>query len=201
MINSQICSEPRLRKAQFVTLTAALLVVLAGDPSRLAAQVPSTRLVHVTVTDRFGRFVTGLEQKRFEVVEGGVLCPITKFSGADSPMMLVIVSEKSVSEVSALIRPEDELIQARSFPDAIRRLSASKKPRKIILTTVTLSTKAVPDDIQVLETTPANLFSAVDELVRLHEYLLWVMSSTPSANLNVVLKPPPGLPPLSLTWN
>jgi hypothetical protein len=61
--------------------------------------------------------------------------------------------------------------------------------------------EVAPEDIQVLHTTRANVSNAVDELDRLHQYLLWVKSSTPSTNLNVVLKQHPDLPPLRLTWN
>lgn len=179
---------------------SALAVILTVGAACLSAQVPSTRLVHVAVTDRLGRAVIGLEQERFEVVENGVRCAITDFSGADSPMMLVIVSEMPLPGGAAFIRPEDELIQTESFSDALRQLSASKKPRKVILTTIASGTEAIPSGIQVLQTTPANLSNPVRELDDLNKYLLWVKSSAPSANLEVVLTEPPGLPPLRLTW-
>lgn len=203
-VNSQteMRSELRFRTSLLaaVLIGCALPVVLTLVPSRLSAQVSSKRLLHVTVTDQFGRYIVGLEQENFEVLENGVLCPVTNFSVADSPMMILIVSQTPLRGIGALIRPEDDLIQTRSIPDALRQLSASTKPRKVILTTITSSTDAIPDGIQVLQTAPASVSNAVDKLVGLPQYLLWVKSSIPSASVNIVLKPPPGLPPLRLKW-
>ena len=202
----EMLGELRFRTPRVAALPAAvfvgsaLAIVLTVGAPCLSAQVPSTRLVYVTVTDRLGRAVIGLEQERFGVVENGVRCAITDFSGADSPMTLVIVSETPLPGAAPFIRPEDELIQTQSFSDALRQLSASKKPRKVILTTIASGIEAIPSGIQLLPTTPANLSNPVGELDDLHKYLLWVRSSTPSANLEVVLTEPPGLPPLRLTW-
>jgi len=154
------------------------------------------------VTDRFGRSVTGLEQENFEVVDNGVLCPvadcpITNFSEPDSPLALAVVSGTPVPTVGKFIRAEDELIQTRSLADAVVQLAASKKPRKVILSTTSSDTEAIPEGIQVLQTTPAGLSNTLYELGGLHEYLLWVKSSAPS--LSVVLKAPADLPPLRLT--
>jgi len=115
-------------------------------------------------------------------------------------MTVVIVSERPLPGADAIVRPEDELVQARSLPDALRQISASNKPREVILTTMSSRTEA-PAGIQVLKTPPGNLSNAVRELAELHEYLLWVKSSTASANVKVVLTETPGLPPLRLTWN
>lgn len=182
--------------------TLAIIAVIAVAPSVLSAQVASTRLVRVTVTDHFGRSVTGLEQENFEVVDNGVLCPvadcpITNFSEPDSPMALAVVSETPVPKVGKFVKAEDELIQTRSVADAVRQLAVSKKPRKVILSTISSDIQAIPDGIQVFQTTPAGLSNALYELGELHEYLLWVKSSAPS--LSVVLKPPADLPPLRLT--
>ena len=58
-------------------LLAFLLAVCA---STVLAQAPTKRVVHVTVTEPLGRFVTGLEQANFGIVENGVRCPITGFT-------------------------------------------------------------------------------------------------------------------------
>jgi len=135
------------------------------------------------------------------VSENGVRSDLTGFSSAGSPTTLVIVSETPLPEVGVAIRADDELIQTRSFPDALRQLSASKSPRKVILTTITPSTEAIPSGIQVLQANPANLSDVVVKLDELHnQYVLWVRPSTPSANLKVVLKQPRDLPPLELNW-
>jgi len=58
-------------------LLAFLLAVCA---STVLAQAPTKRVVHVTVTEPLGRFVTGLERANFGIVENGVRCPITGFT-------------------------------------------------------------------------------------------------------------------------
>lgn len=192
-------SRPRLFAAS-ILVACALLVAFALGPPHLSAQVSSARLIHVTVTDPLGRSVIGLDQDRFEVLRSAAACSITDFAGADSPMMLAIVSETQSSDLAALLRSEDELIQTRSLADAVQRLSASKKPRKVIVTTATSGAEMIPGSIQVVQANRADLAGAVDELGKLHQYLLWVKCSTSSANLNVVLDRPLGLPPLNLTW-
>ena len=186
--------------ASVLMIGCALPVVLTLIPARLSGQISSTQLLHVTVTDQFGRHIVGLEQDNFEVLENGVLCSVANFAVAGSPMMLVIVSETPVRGIGTLIRPEDDLIQTRSIPDAVRQLSASTKPRKVIVATITSGTKAIPDGIQVLRTTPSSVFNAVDKLVGLPQYLLWIDSSISPASVKVVLNPPPDLPPLRVKW-
>ena len=83
----------------------------------------------MTVTDPRGRFVTGLEEKSFEVVENGVRRAITDFSDVDSPIALAIVGDGPLPDVGPL-GPQDQLIQAPSASDAVRRLRDSKNQRK-----------------------------------------------------------------------
>lgn len=169
---------------------AALLIVCA---SPLSAQVPSKRLAHVTVTDPLGRFVTGLERERFEILENGVRRPITGFSDVDSPISLAIISETPLP-VSGFDRPNDELIQTRSVSDALRQLLASKNTRKALVVTNSADTRAIPAGIKVVQANPDNLFKAVIEIR--NQYLLQVESTDASAGVEVVLQQPNGLPPL-----
>lgn len=200
--NTAACWRGPSRSRLFATglwLGWALLVVFALGPSRLRAQTSSTRLIHVAVTDPPGRAVFGLDQDRFEVLGRGGACPITDFADADSPLALAVVGETQWPGVDEFVRPEDELIPARSLPDAVQRLLASKKPRKVLVTAATSGIEAIPaDTIQVVRTTPTN--SAIAIKVALHQYWLRVKCSTSSASLNVVIDRPLGLPPLSLTW-
>jgi hypothetical protein len=69
-----------------------LSLILTVCSSRVSAQAQSARVVHVTVTDPLNRFVTGIEQERFQIVEKGVRRPITGFSDANSPVTVAIVS-------------------------------------------------------------------------------------------------------------
>ena len=58
-----------------------------------------TKLVSLTVTvsDRFGRFVTGLEKRNFDVFDDGVKQEIAHFSDEDAPLTLGIVYDVSGS--------------------------------------------------------------------------------------------------------
>jgi Ca-activated chloride channel family protein len=75
----------------------------SGDPKSF--QKPEdkiqlqTKLVSLTVTvsDRFGRFVTGLEKRNFEVFDDGVKQEIAHFSDEDAPLTLGIVYDVSGS--------------------------------------------------------------------------------------------------------
>src|SRR5947207_2057936 len=108
-----------------------LVVTFTGGASRVSAQVSSKRHVDVTVTDSLHRFVTGLEPANFEVVENGVRRAITDFSNAGSPISIVVVSDEPLPSLVAPGR-EDELILARSMPEALLRLAALKNSRKVI---------------------------------------------------------------------
>jgi hypothetical protein len=96
-------------------------------------QAETERFAHITVTDPLGRFVTGLEQERFQVVESGVQRRIIAFSDTESPISLAIVSERQL--VVGDLGLDDVLIQTRSLAEALSQLSASKNPRKAVLLT------------------------------------------------------------------
>ena len=55
-----------------------LLVVVCSSTG--FTQGATKRLVRVTVTEPFGRFVTGVERTNFGIVENGIRRPITDFT-------------------------------------------------------------------------------------------------------------------------
>jgi hypothetical protein len=65
-------------------LSANVDVVLQQPPGlpplRANLQAPTKRLLHVTVADPLGRFVTGVERTNFGILENGVRRPITDFT-------------------------------------------------------------------------------------------------------------------------
>jgi hypothetical protein len=186
-----------LQPPTLVVLLARCMViaVIASSVPYLPAQTQSNRLVHVTITDPLGRFVTGIEQERFEIVENGIQRPITGFSDVDSPILLAIVSEKTVTMGD--LNPRDVLIQTPSLNDAIQQLSASKNLRKALVVTAAIDAQAIPSGIQIVQAKPDDLFRVVVELR--NEYLLQFESSNSSSAIEVVLKQPRGLPSLQAT--
>jgi hypothetical protein len=185
------------KKMKQFLAAAATVLVLTIVASDARAQATSKRHVDVTVTDPRGRFVTGLEEKNFEVVENGVRRAITDFSDVDSSIALAIVGDGPLPDVGPL-GPQDQLIQAASVSDAVRRLRDSKNPRKVIVSLTTTNRQAVPAGIEILQTTRADLFKAVIELH--NQYRLEFESSAPSAPIAIMLSPPAGLPHLELNW-
>jgi len=168
---------------------AGVLLALAVRPMR----AQSVRVAHITVTDPLGRFVTGIEQERFQIVENGVPLRIIGFSDTDSPISLAIVGDKQLALSD--VNPDDALIQTRSLLEAVRWLSASKNLRKaLVLTTAPDTQQAVPPDIQIVRTGPADTMKAVIELR--NEYLLRFESANNAPQLEVILKQPRGLPEL-----
>jgi len=175
----------------------SLALLLTVGVTRGLAQASSKRRVDVTVTDPRGRFVTGLEQQSFEVVENGVRRALTDFSDVASPLSIAIVTDGALPDVGPL-GPDDELIQTPSLSNALRQLAASKNQRKVIVNLTTADSSSVPVGIQILQTDRANLVRAVVELH--NQYRLEFETSSPSARFEVVLKPPAGLPHLELSW-
>ena len=89
-------------------LTALALVLSATG----VAQPPSLRvdvnlvLVPVTVTDRHGRFLTGLDRSRFKILEDGVPRPIASFSTEELPVSIGLVLDVSGSMKQKLATAE-----------------------------------------------------------------------------------------------
>ena len=176
----------------FVSCTLPIAFDLCVSP--LFAQAQSDRLVHVTVTDPRGRFVTGLEQEHFAIIENGVNRRIINFSDVTSPISVAIVSETQLDAGSFSSNNNDELIQTRSVSDALQQLSASKNLRKALVVTTAVDTQAIPAGIQVVQAALDNIQKVVVELH--NEYLLQFESANASTGVEVSLKPPRGLPPL-----
>src|SRR5881227_3079214 len=85
--------------APSVRLAPAALLLLSAT---LAAQAPlrvdvNLVLVPVTVTDRKGTVINGLDQSRFQVFEEGVPQAIASFSSEDLPASLGLVLDVSGS--------------------------------------------------------------------------------------------------------
>ena len=94
--------------ARFRLFPALLAIILTAAPVRAAAQDaerPAFRFrtgvdlinVSATVTDRRGRFVSGLDKDDFQVYEDGVLQTLTHFSRERVPVSLGIVLDTSGS--------------------------------------------------------------------------------------------------------
>jgi hypothetical protein len=168
--------------------------VLTIDAS---AQVSSKRSVDVSVTDALGRFVTHLEPANFEVIENGARRAITAFSEAGSPISIAVVSSEPLPAIPAL-GAQDEVIQAPSVAEALRRLGASKNSRKAIMFLAPADTQAIPAGIQTVQTNRETLPKWVIELA--YRYRIEFESSAPSAGVEVVLKQTVGLGSLKPNW-
>jgi Ca-activated chloride channel family protein len=73
----------------------------------------NTRLVNVTVTvtDTYGRFVTGLQKEHFQVYDDKIEQDIAHFSDEDTPVSLGIVYDVSGSMKSRVARSYDSLMR------------------------------------------------------------------------------------------
>jgi len=174
----------------------AAVLVLAGVASLMAQQTPASRTIHVVVNDAKNRMVTGLSQENFDVTENGILRSITAFSDANSPISLAIVTPSIPAEVTALRRSADEIIQAESVADALRALAASKNARQALIFPSGTIVGEIPSQIQVLRAGPENLRRSVIEVI--NSYSFGLSSSSPASAIEVHLRPPVGLPPLTV---
>jgi len=173
------------------------VVLLLSGSLLLSAQSPSNRVVHVTVTDPLGRFVTGLGMQDFSVVENGTAKPVVAVAESDCSAAIAIVSDSKFAERFAFCSPADELIQTQSVSTALRHLAASTNTRRaLVLVTDHNIGAPIPADIQVIETTPGNLAKAIAGLR--NQYLIQFESA--STDIEISVKSPDGLPPLSANW-
>ena len=171
-------------------------VLLAGSGFYVSAQqaASTNSVAHVAVTDAANRFVTGLEQRNFEVNESGVLLPF-RLLDAQSPASIAIVGVPP-PDITGDVLPDDELITATNAPDAVRELMASKNMRKIMILTVAADTQNLPDNIQVFRADARTVPFALREIHK--DYLIEFSPSGATSSINVRLKSPNGLPPLRL---
>jgi len=174
-------------------LSLGYLMLMATGLYLSAQQASANRLVHVLVTiPGNGKLLTGLTRDNFEIVENGNARPVTSFN-ASSPVSIAIVGV-APAEIARLKGPEDELIQLRSVPDAIRELAASKNMRKVLILTVAAE---VPEGTRVLRAADAETLTKA--MIEIHnEYLLGFSSSDPSSVVEVTLRQVSGLPPLKI---
>jgi hypothetical protein len=152
----------------------------------------------VAAVDPLNRFVTGLDQENFVVLENGVRRSIASFYSVGSPISLAIVSESPSPSVAKLSGPDDDLIQTASLSDGLRRLIASKNQRKVIILATPADTRGIPAGIQIVEADPAKLLEAAIEVRS--QYLLRFQSSAPAAHIEVLINQPRGLPALKALW-
>lgn len=178
-------------------INVATVLVLAGVAPLLAQVTSSSRIVHVVVNDPMNRVVTGLSRLNFDVTEDGSLRPITAFTDADSPISLAIVAQSIPAVVMVVKRPDDEIIRAQSVADALRVLTASKNSRKGLIFTAGTIVGEIPSEIHVLKAGPQDLMKSVLEAV--NSYSLWFTSSSPASAIEISLRLPAGLPPLTVT--
>jgi Ca-activated chloride channel family protein len=95
-------------------LTALVVVVYSAGRSQsspLRVDVNMV-LVPVTVTDRTGRFLTGLDRSRFKLLEDGVPQPIASFSTEELPVSIGLVLDVSGSM-------KQKIATARAFVHAL----------------------------------------------------------------------------------
>ncbi len=93
---------PNNMKVSFAALVAAALVLLAQDkPPDQGPAIFSTdtrlKVLHATVFDKNGKFVTNLPQSAFQVFEDGKLQPIKIFKREDVPVSMGIIVDNSGS--------------------------------------------------------------------------------------------------------
>ena len=68
-------------------------------------------LVNVTVTDPYGRSVTGLESSNFRVFENNIEQEVVTFSSEDSPISVGVIFDNSGSMTDKIGRAREAVIQ------------------------------------------------------------------------------------------
>jgi VWFA-related protein len=110
-------------------LFALILTPVAAATAIVAAQQPTFRgtadtvRVFTTVTDRDGKLVTTLEQKDFEIRDGGAAQPITTFDNRPQPIRLIVLLDVSGSmqgNLPILREGTAELLQHLREDDGVR---------------------------------------------------------------------------------
>jgi hypothetical protein len=102
------------RPFAFIVVGCLLPIVLATCASTVLAQAPSKRLVHVTVTDPLGRFVTGVERAHFGIVENSVRRPITAFTELRNEYAIEFESANPSADVEVVLQQPRGLPRLRA---------------------------------------------------------------------------------------
>ena len=157
----------------------------------------------MAAVDPLNRFVSGLDEENFVVLENGVRRPITNFYSVGSPISLAIISESRSAAAAKLSGPSDDLIQTASLSDGLRQLIASKNLRKVLILAPPADTRDIRAGIQlagiqIVEADPAKLLEAAIEVH--NEYVLRFQPSAPAAHIEVLINQPRGLPALRPLW-
>ena len=167
--------------AKAIALPTLLLILLMGHSGNQAPPAPQDRdsgplrisvdvalvVLHATVSDRRGGFVSDLGQQDFEVDEDGVAQPIRVFSNEDVPVTVGLIVDHSTSmkprmaEVTAAARAfvrcsnrEDEMFVVNfnekvylGLPAAIRFSDSTAQLADAIATTPTRGMTALYDAV------------------------------------------------------
>jgi VWFA-related protein len=123
-----------------VLLVTLPTVVTAGQDAPMFSTSSDLVVLHATVKDRRGGYVSGLTQEAFEVLEDGRPQPVTLFTSEDSPVTVgllidssgsmqpnrdrVIAAAAAFADVS---HPADELF-ALGFNDTVNRVLPDDTP-------------------------------------------------------------------------
>ncbi|MBC7930904.1 MAG: VWA domain-containing protein [Rubrivivax sp.] len=148
-------------------------------PSEVAEEVGEDEVVRVnaalvtvpvTVLDRDGRFIPGLRQEDFRILEDGVEQEVAYFAKVEQPFTVALVIDTSGSTRFKLediqdaaiaftdqLRPDDRVIVV-SFDDSIRVLAEATSDRRVLR-----------DAIRRTRTgNGTRLYDAVDEVIKQH---------------------------------
>src|SRR5947209_2231870 len=112
-----------------LAVTALLCVGLRAQ-EKLRVDV-NLVLVPVTVTDRHGKLITGLDESRFRILEDGVPQPIASFSTDELPVSIGLVLDVSGSMKPKLAAAREfvrALLSATSAPDEALFLTCADRP-------------------------------------------------------------------------
>jgi Ca-activated chloride channel family protein len=138
-------NRPRPRRAA----AAALALALTGSAALAAQQVfrggTDVVLLTITVTDKAGRLVGGLERDVFQVFEDGVLQEISNFSSEPQPIALSLVVDTSTSMETKLSIAQEA---ATGF---IRRMGPKDTAQVIDFDSQAKILQAFTDDKAMLE--------------------------------------------------
>ena len=177
--------------------TAATRGFVAAALACSTAVVSAEEIVSVSVTDGHGRPVAGLKLDSFRLQSNGSDLTVSAFSGPESPISLAVVSPESLPEAAGLAQPGDELVQAPSLDEAVRRLANAEHFRRTIILTEPSSLRTVPADIRVVHASRDDLPALAGALRR--DYLM-SFDAPEGADVTVSLRRTFLLPRLEVSW-
>jgi GWxTD domain-containing protein len=170
-------------------------------------QTPSTamgrplfnRLLRWTVTDALNRYIAGLTQEHFDVLENGFSKSLVYFEGPGSPMAIAVCAGSDVTNISS--QPVPGLVQVRSIEDAVRHVSSQRAARKVIINadgcSVPASSTVIPRGIFTVKAESAMVSKTIVEIT--NQYVGGYISDAPGVNAEVTIRRKPiGLPALEV---